>query len=395
MKKLMLLGGTRGLLPVIKVAHDYGYYVITCDYNPDNIAHKYSDEYFNSDVIDKNKILDFAISNYIDGIMSFSVDAGVVTASYVAEKMHLPFQCTYEVANILQNKDRFRTFLKDNMFEVPNSKSYSSLKDVLNESENLEYPIIVKPVDSAGSTGVKRVDDAAHLDDAARIAFANSHCGKIIIEDYLESLYTSDSDCFVEKGYLEYCTFSDQFFDNKSPNPYVPSAYIWPSSIPDKYIKELRTELQRLISLLNIDSGIFNIETRICTNCKSYIMEVSPRGGGNQIAEMIKKSTGVDLINFEVQHAVGVNYNKLPEVNYRKGVVEVILHSRHDLVYNGDKLPEQIDNCIVQKHVWINKGDIVRKFKKAGDAFGYACLSTETNKPLRDILNRLEFLDLQ
>ena len=46
-KKLMLLGGLRYLLPVIDAAHKQGYYVITADYLPDNIAHKYSDEYCN------------------------------------------------------------------------------------------------------------------------------------------------------------------------------------------------------------------------------------------------------------------------------------------------------------------------------------------------------------
>ncbi len=46
-KKLMLLGGLRYLLPVIEAAHRYGIHVITVDYRPDNIAHKYSDEYHN------------------------------------------------------------------------------------------------------------------------------------------------------------------------------------------------------------------------------------------------------------------------------------------------------------------------------------------------------------
>ena len=41
MKKLMLLGGIRYLLPVIEAAHKMGVYVITADYLPDNIAHKY------------------------------------------------------------------------------------------------------------------------------------------------------------------------------------------------------------------------------------------------------------------------------------------------------------------------------------------------------------------
>mgnify|MGYP006922479047 CR=1 FL=1 len=39
MKKLMLLGGSQYLLPVIKTAQDLGVYVVTCDYLPNNIAH--------------------------------------------------------------------------------------------------------------------------------------------------------------------------------------------------------------------------------------------------------------------------------------------------------------------------------------------------------------------
>ena len=53
----MLLGGLRYLLPVIDAAHQLGYYVITCDYLPDNIAHKYSDEYCNVSIVDKDAVL--------------------------------------------------------------------------------------------------------------------------------------------------------------------------------------------------------------------------------------------------------------------------------------------------------------------------------------------------
>ena len=103
-KKLMLLGGLRYLLPVIEEAHKLGVYVITADYLPDNIAHKYSDEYCNVSIIDKEAVLKEAQRLQIDGILSHAVDPGVTTAAYVAEKMGLPFQCSYKVACILQDK---------------------------------------------------------------------------------------------------------------------------------------------------------------------------------------------------------------------------------------------------------------------------------------------------
>ena len=74
-KKIMLLGGLRYLLPVIEAAHKEGYYVITCDYIPDNIAHKYSDEYHNVSIIDKEAVLQLAQKLQIDGIISFAVSS--------------------------------------------------------------------------------------------------------------------------------------------------------------------------------------------------------------------------------------------------------------------------------------------------------------------------------
>ena len=115
-KKLMLLGGIRYLLPAIKAAHRHGIYVVTVDYLPDNVAHNYSDEYHNVSILDKEAVHLLAKDLQIDGILSYAVDPGVVTAAYVAEQMGIPFTCSYETACILQDKARFRRYLSDNGF---------------------------------------------------------------------------------------------------------------------------------------------------------------------------------------------------------------------------------------------------------------------------------------
>lgn len=180
----MLLGGLRYLLPVINVAHKLGYYVITCDYLPDNIAHKYSDEYCNVSIIDKDAVLAVAQEKQIDGIMSFAVDPGVVTAAYVAEQMGLPFQGSYKSVSILQDKSKFRQFLSDNNFNVPNAKGYANLNDALSDVDYFNWPVIVKPVDSAGSKGVSRVDSPDNLAQAIEYALSEAHNGHFIIEDF-------------------------------------------------------------------------------------------------------------------------------------------------------------------------------------------------------------------
>jgi formate-dependent phosphoribosylglycinamide formyltransferase (GAR transformylase) len=90
MKKLLLLGGSRFLLPVIREAKALGCHTITCDYLPDNIAHRYSDEYHNVSIVDREAVLALARELQVDGVMSFACDPGVVTAAYVAEQLGLP-----------------------------------------------------------------------------------------------------------------------------------------------------------------------------------------------------------------------------------------------------------------------------------------------------------------
>ena len=207
-KKLLLLGGSSFLLPVIREAHALGLYVITCDYLPDNLAHKHSDEYRNVSILDKDAVLETARELGISGVMSFACDPGVVTAAYVAEKLHLPSPGSYESTCILQDKGRFRAFLRDHGFTVPWAKRYTDRAAALADAGSFTWPAIVKPVDCAGSKGVTRVDSAFALEAAIDHALDFSHGGAFIIEQFIAQRgYSSDTDCFVIDGRLAYCSF--------------------------------------------------------------------------------------------------------------------------------------------------------------------------------------------
>ena len=374
-KKLMLLGGLRYLLPVIKAAHELGIYVITVDYIPDNIAHKYSDEYHNVSIIDKDKVLRLGQELRIDGIMSFAVDPGVVTAAFVAEKMGLPFQGSYESVCILQDKARFRQFLTENGFNVPVAKGYSNKEEALQDTERFNWPIIVKPVDSAGSKGVSKVEKIEELADAIDYAISESHNGNFIIEDFLEKEgNSSDTEGFSIDGKLVFCSFDDQRFDLKAENPYTPAAYSWPASMPRKAQDELYKELQRLITLLDLKTGIYNIETRLCKNGKTYIMEMSPRGGGNRLAEMLEHAANARLIENAVKAAVGDPIDNLKMPIYDGHVAEVILHADREGCFSELDIAPEYQNYIIETDLWVNPGDHVKSFKGANNALGTLAL---------------------
>ncbi len=386
-KKLMLLGGIRYLLPVIRAAHEQGYYVITADYLPDNIAHKYSDEYVNVSIIDREAVLEAAKKHEIDGIMSFGVDPGVVSASYVQEKLGLPSFGPLESVEILQNKDRFRKFLKDNGFNVPWAFSFQSVDAAWKSRSGFSYPFIVKPTDSAGSKGCTRVDNESQLRDAVDYAMKNSISGRVIIEEFIEKKgCSSDTDSYAEDGELKFVSFSAQRFDAGAANPYTPAAYSWPSTFTESEEKYLSSEIQRLITLLGLKTAVFNIETRVGADGRPYIMELTPRGGGNRLCEMLRYATGADLITAITRASVGDKPENIKQRPYDGFWAEIILHADKDGKFGKLEISEDMRGFVVEEDLWVNPGDQVETFSGANNAIGTLVLKFDSGKQMEEAL---------
>lgn len=391
MKKLMILGGSGYILPVIKTAQKLGCYVITCDYLPDNIAHKYSDEYCNVSVLDKEAVLKEAQRLKINGILSFACDPGVVTAAYVAEKMDIPFQGSYKAVSILQDKGLFRKFLAEHDFNCPHAKRYTDIESPFSDIEFFQWPVIVKPVDSAGSKGVTRVDSPDKLKEAIEIAVSNSHSHTFIIEDFLTfEGYHSSTDVFTVDGEIKFISFSDQLFDQDADNPYTPTQIIWPSTMKKEYQDYLSSEIQRLMSLLKMRTGLYNIESCVGSDGRPYIMEVSPRGGGCRIAEIQKLAFGVNLIEAEVRGALGYSLREIRQTECDGCWCEMVIHAGFG--ESGILRRFIIDPEIEKKYVEtvelaVKPGDVIHPFTGANMSLGDMFLRFDSREELERVMS--------
>ena len=389
-KKLMILGGSRYALPVIRAAHALGAYVITADYLPDNIAHQYSDEYCNVSITDREATLKAARERQIDGVISFACDPGVVTAAWVAEKMGLPSVGSFEAVSILQNKGRFRSFLTEHGFSVPTAKGYTDTEAALKDTALFHWPVIVKPTDSAGSKGVSRVDDPKELKAAIEYALSFSRGREFIIEDFItQHGFSSDTDSFSVDGELKFVSFNCQRFDLNAENPYTPAAYSWPSSMTAEHQEELRSEIQRLIRLLGLGTSIYNIETREGTDGRAYIMECSPRGGGNRLAECLEYATGVKLVENAVRAALGMPTVGVEQRPYDGCWAEVILHSDRPGVFEELWIDASIADAVYERDLWIEPGTEVGGFSAANEAIGTLVLRFETQQRLQTVMDNI------
>ena len=388
---LLLLGGSRYSMPVIDAAHELGVRVVTCDYLPDNYAHKFSDQYVNASVIDREAVLQVAKDVHADGIMSFAVDPGVTSAAYAAEQLGLPFQGSYEAVSTLQDKQRFRTFLRENGFNCPELHVFATPEEAMASADGLAYPVIAKPVDSAGSKGVSRVEAPEGLFAAVQHALEFSRSGRCIVEQFLEKQYpSSDADGFTVNGKFECVSFSSQYFDLACENPYAPAAYGMPAEMPVSAQLQLTDDLQRLSDSLGLRDGVYNIETRVATDGKPYIMEVSPRGGGNNLCEMLRFASGVDLIKAAVEAALGLPIEGVQRPKYDGFWYQQIIHARESGRYKGMwYAPGFAENHLVKESIWVEPGTKVEPFSAANFAFGNCFLRFESQEEL-DVFRKNE-----
>ena len=149
---------------------------------------------------------------------------------------------------------------------------------------------------------------------------------------------------------------------------------------------ELRREIQRLITLLGLKTSIYNIETREGTDGKAYIMECSPRGGGNRLAECLEYATGVKLVENAVRAALGMPTVGVEQRAYNGCWAEIILHSDRPGIFDSLWIDASIADAVYERDLWIEPGTKIGGFSAANEAIGTLVLKFETEERLQEIM---------
>ncbi len=388
-KKILFLGGSLFQIPPIKYAKEQGHHVITCDYLPDNPGHKFAHEFHNVSTTDKDAILKLAKELKVDGIVAYASDPAAPTQAYVANKLGLPSN-PYESVEILARKDLFRDFLKKHNFLVPKSNSFYRLEDAKNWIDELTFPIIVKPVDSSGSKGVTKVVKKEDIQNAFEYALTFSREKKIVLEEFfVRDGYQVAGDGFVVNGKLVFRCWANEHFD-KLCNPLVPIGESFPSIMNNYTLEQAHSETQRLLNLLGIKMGALNFDFHYNKNGDFSFLELGPRNGGNLIPEVIKYATGVDLIKYTVDSALGFDCSELEMKNTKGYYSCYMVHSLQNGVVKEIWYSDEIKNNIIEENIFVKQGDKVNKFDGSNHTLGTMIMKFESQNEMLEKMDNME-----
>ncbi len=388
-KRILFLGGSKFQIPPIKYAKKEGHYVITCDYLPDNPGHKYADEYHNVSTTDKEAVLKLAEKLKIDGIVAYASDPAAPTQAYVANKLGLPSN-PYESVLILARKDLFRDFLSKHGFLVPKSKSFYKLKEAYEWFDEIEKPVIVKPVDSSGSKGVTKIEKKEELEKAFSYALEFSREKKVVVEEFFtRDGYQVAGDGFIVDGKLVFRCWANEHFD-KLCNPFVPIGESFPSIMSEYTLEQAQRETQRLLDLLGMKQGALNFDFHYNKDGDFSFLELGPRNGGNLIPEAIKYATGVDLIKYTVDSALGLDCSDLSMKEVEGYYSSYMLHSIEDGIVKEVWYSDEIRKNIVEENIYIKPGDEVSKFNGSHHTLGTMIMKFSSLNEMLEKMDNME-----
>lgn len=385
-KRLMVLGAGSGQLPIIRKAVELGLFVITVDYLPDNVGHKFSHHYVNCSTVEKEGVLEAAKALGIDGIVTFASDVATPTVGFVAEQLRLPGSPA-SAAQTMSNKAKFRAFQREHGVNCPGFVTGERVEDIAEQIATLSPPLMFKPVDTSGSRGISRVDEINHDRCAVAFEYAQrySRSGTVCVEEYVDGIDIS-GDGFLLNGQLH------AVITQKHKSGFIPIGHSLPTNTSPENQQRVFAQVTANCHAVGHMDGPLDFDVRVSPD-RTTVLEMSPRLGGNGIPMIIERATGVDLITTTLRFALGEEPELPSKLQVIRRCGSWLFGSDRAGRLVGISTEKELRAAVPQVFDYLVNyqiGDEVPQFIHSGNSLGHVLFDCPPQSSYREIVGRLQ-----
>ena len=294
-KRLAVFGANNVIKEVTRFAKANEIILISVGNAPEAEMHKVSDEQYYIDCTDETAVKQLFDEKQIDGLLSCSGEAVIRRSVGFIERMGITYFATAHQWDILMNKQKFKEYAS--RFGIKKIPDYDPM------SPDIDFPVIVKPVDNGGSFGIRVCNNRQELEKAVEYAKENSLSGHVICEKFIDGDYFQ-LEIWRQNGksYFPY-TKERLFYAAVGDSPQQPFADIYPSTHHDLIAQELYAPMSEMFDELGVDNGSCMFQGIICDGYP-YIMDTAFRLSGGMDFRVVEKDKGVDLVGSHMEYAL-------------------------------------------------------------------------------------------
>ena len=283
MKHVLLCDANFSVLPIVQSIMSKKYKLSVVGSIMNDPAHTIANysipiNYANVDLLYKH-----ILENKYDFIVPGCNDRAYLSLAQIAEKLNYLGFDKYETVLTIHHKDKFRAFAEMKKYPVP--KAISDISKI----GSLQFPIIIKPVDSFSGKGTNKVETIDEVEKYWNVAKEFSKTGTVVAEEFVEGKLFSHSAFIKNKKIIvdffvnEYCTVY----------PYQVNSSNVATKLSQKVQNGLREWTEQFAQDLDLVDGLVHTQF-ISDNNTFLLIEIARRCPGDLYSQLIQKSTGVN-----------------------------------------------------------------------------------------------------
>lgn len=350
-----MLGSSNTSIEIIHLAKARGIYTITTDYlEPEKSPAKLvSDEYWmintsDLDVLEK-KCREEGVTAVIAGVSEFNI----VQMMELCRRLDLPCWCTSASWDALQNKYAFKKLCREN--GLPAAKDYFVSNPPTEEELNeIQFPVVVKPVDQWLSRGVSYCNTKEEVVKACEYARSLSAVDTVIVEQKLTGDFCM-AQCALADGKAALFAATASVQTSPLVHSYVT---VTSNSLQTRYEEQILPSLQKLLDAAGCKEGICWTQNFLDADNQFYAIEMGYRNSGDMMTIPIHQATGFDSMNWLLDTALGVRHSAadLPSRNPLEEAKHACKYSAFGAASGTIRRIEGVETIreIPGMHVWVD-----------------------------------------
>lgn len=243
--------------------------------------------------------LDVAVRHAVPQLQRMRLDrieclweVGVELAAALREALNVPGQSS-EDARAFRDKATMKQRLERAGLRVPKHGRATNQEEIVAHAERIGFPLIVKPIDGAGTRDTHRVDNAAELASVVRKV---AHLPEVSVEEYIDGEeYTYDTVCI--NGRPRFDSVAQYH-----PRPLISRTQQWVSPaqivLRDPHIPQLADAVQfgrNVLQAMGMGTGFTHMEWFRKSNGEIVFGEIAARAPGGRLVDQMNYANDFDV----------------------------------------------------------------------------------------------------
>jgi biotin carboxylase len=363
---ILILGAGRHQAPLIQLAETAGYATVIADNHPNSPGRAFCSFPSFVSATDLEGCRNLATQHRVSAILTTGTDQPVRVMATLSHELGLPCYISPEGALLATNKLAQRqAMLKAG---VPQPR-YIEVSDSFQEARDWNhFPCVVKPCDSQGQRGVKRVDSSANLIATMQASARLGASGRVILEEFIEGPEVTAS-VWMDQGAIRFIAISDRVTYSLHSLG-VCFQHIFPSLAASPWESEIHEMAKRIATTFGMRCGPIYIQILI-TPVGPRLVEAAARIGGGHEANLLPYVSNFNPLAALVDTIRPKPFTSSPTLNPDAFASVNFLFAHAGEVASLDAPPPTDQPGILEAGFYVRPGDRTRGMLDGQGRVGY------------------------